>query len=164
MKYEVVYDLATVGFVAWKPLAIGMILIITGIVAYVWRAAFSKLLWPIRSQRVAGFGAAAFLLAAIVWTSLITVHLQRHKAELLGAIANGSVRVTEGVVSDFSPMPASGHENERFCLRDTCFEYSDYEISGGFNNSSVMGGPIREGLSIRVWDVAGVIVRLEVKK
>jgi hypothetical protein len=42
------------------------------------------------------------------------------------------------------------------------FCYSDYEVTAGFNNSASHGGPIREGLPVRVSYIGNTIVRLEV--
>jgi len=72
--------------------------------------------------------------------------------------------VVEGTVSRFVPMPVTGHAMERFCVHDTCFEYSDFVITSGFNNTSSHGGPIREGLPVRVTFVGNKIVKLEITK
>lgn len=61
-------------------------------------------------------------------------------------------------------MPATGHAMEKFCVADACFEYSEYVISGGFNNTSSHGWPIREGLRVRATYVGNSIVKLEVAK
>jgi hypothetical protein len=51
---------------------------------------------------------------------------------------------------------------EKFCVNDHCFEYSDYVITGGFNNTRSHGGPIREGLPVRVTFIRNKIIKLEV--
>jgi len=66
------------------------------------------------------------------------------------------------VVTRFKPMPPSGHAPEEFCVKDRCFQYSDFEVSPAFNTTSSHGGPIREGLPVRVTYVGNAIVRLEV--
>lgn len=87
-------------------------------------------------------------------------------------ISTGNVapKVIAGPVRDFVPMPATGHAMERFCVRTACFQYSDYVLTGGFNNTSSHGGPIKEGRSVRVtyleypsWP-GNVIVKLEIEK
>jgi hypothetical protein len=78
------------------------------------------------------------------------------------ALASGKVEVVEGRVEDFDPMPPGGHKMERFCVRDRCFEYSDFELTNGFNNTASHGGPVRPGLLVRVTHYYGTIVRLEV--
>lgn len=68
----------------------------------------------------------------------------------------------EGTVSQFPPMPYTGHALERFCVQDTCFEYSDYVVTSGFNNTTSHGGPTRDGLRVRIAHVRRKIIRLEV--
>ena len=51
---------------------------------------------------------------------------------------------------------------EQFDIAGVSFSYSDYVITAGFNNSASHGGPIREGLPVRVCHRNGEILRLEV--
>jgi hypothetical protein len=77
--------------------------------------------------------------------------------------------VVTGNVSGFIPMPYGGHALERFCVQDACFEYSDYVNTGGFNHTSSHGGPIKDGLPVRVTYLkypnfpGNLIVKLELK-
>jgi len=76
--------------------------------------------------------------------------------------------VITGIVADFVPMPFEGHADERFCVDTVCFHYSDYQHTGGFNHTSSHGGPITEGLPVRVTYApspgANVILKLEIQK
>jgi hypothetical protein len=79
-------------------------------------------------------------------------------------------KVITGTVRDFVPMPVTGHAMERFCVQTACFQYSDYVLTGGFNNASSHGGPIEEGRSVRVtylehasWP-GNVIIKLEIER
>lgn len=60
-------------------------------------------------------------------------------------------KVIEGVVENFHPMPYGGHEYEKFTVNDTPFEYSDYYLFYGFNNTASHGGPINgNGQTVRL--------------
>jgi len=96
----------------------------------------------------------------IAFGSSLTIH--HHNRALLDAVNVQHVAIAEGPVTNFKPMPYSGHAMERFCVLAECFEYSDYVITGGFNNTASHGGPIKEGLPVRVTYVGGVIVKLEI--
>ena len=74
----------------------------------------------------------------------------------------GGFDVVEGVVSDFEPLPASGHGRERFRVGAHHYSYSDYEVAAGFHHTQPLGGPIRGGLHVRIRDVNGQIARLEI--
>jgi len=61
-------------------------------------------------------------------------------------------------------MPYSGHAMESFTVSGVPFSYSDYIPKAGFNQTSSHGGPIHEGLPVRIWYVGNEIVKLEIKK
>lgn len=111
-----------------------------------------------RRLTVFAFGCAGF---ALLGTVITAVAVSRHYALLRDAVENGDAKIVEGVVSDFEPMPGD-YGVERFCVETQCFEYSDYVVTGGFNNSASHGGPIREGLRVRVTFVGPNIAKLEV--
>ena len=77
-------------------------------------------------------------------------------------LERGNCSVVEGVVENFHPMPKSGHDTERFEVNGVHFSYSDYVMSPGFNNTASHGGPIRDGLRVRICHNSGDILRLEV--
>ena len=72
--------------------------------------------------------------------------------------------VVEGRVENFRPAPAEGHRDETFTVNGVPFAYSDYSITGGFNQTQSHGGPIREGLSVRIHYLppSNLIVKVEV--
>jgi hypothetical protein len=61
-------------------------------------------------------------------------------------------------------MPPSGQGCESFLVDGQSFKYNDAAYNGGFEKSSLYGGPIREGLQVRIWYVDNVIVRLEIAR
>src|SRR5439155_864506 len=91
-----------------------------------------------------------FLGFAVLWTVISFAGTYFEYSSLIAAKKTGRVKVVEGTATNFKPMPVTGHAMERFCVRDACFDYSDYVITGGFNNTTSHGGPIKEGLPIRV--------------
>ena len=44
------------------------------------------------------------------------------------------------------------------------FSYSKYEINSGFRRNVGQGGPMREGLFVRIANVDGEIARLEIAR
>lgn len=82
---------------------------------------------------------------------------RRGKVRLLN---NGRCSVIEGVVTDFHPMPASGHAMESFEIAGQKFTYSDYVLTPCFNNTTSHGGPIREGLAVKIWYSENCIMRI----
>lgn len=78
------------------------------------------------------------------------------------SLSSGRVSVVEGVVSHFDPEPPEGHHDESFDVSAQHFSYSHYVLSGGFNHSRGAGGPIRDGLQVRIAYLDGQILRLEI--
>lgn len=87
------------------------------------------------------------------------------------AIDRGQSQEVEGMVENFHPMPYEGHDYEHFTVGDVLFNYSDYVDTGGFNQSSSHGGPLKPGLMLRIHYIIGtvgdssspIIVKLEEK-
>ena len=104
--------------------------------------------------------AAVIMSFASHWASVRTETLNRIE------LAQGPMETVEGRVEEFKAMPYAGHDVERFRVGGEFFSYSDYVETGGFNNTSSHGGPIREGIPVRIGFVRrqndNVIVRLEV--
>jgi len=103
-----------------------------------------------------------YFLFAIVWTILAGGGLLSDAISAKRAARNGDCRTIEGRVENFHPMPASGHDTERFDVQGVAFSYSDYVVTAGFNNTSTHGGPIREGLPVRICYRNGEILRLQI--
>jgi hypothetical protein len=78
------------------------------------------------------------------------------------AYVQGRYSVVEGTVANFRPMPYSGHQDESFSVDGVQFSYSDYVIVPCFNNTASHGGPIREGLGVRIAYSDNCILKLEV--
>jgi hypothetical protein len=81
--------------------------------------------------------------------------------DLRRAVENGRYAVVEGAVQEFVPGLPEGHQNEQFRVGTHRFEYSPYLGLTGFRRLRAAGGPLREGLQVRIYDVNGTIARLD---
>ncbi len=147
MVYRTVYDATREFPRIWFP-AVGLMI-----------AGFCTLLWKYRSQIFTGAEPAVvagrkrilahFLVGSMLFTlgaSIAVVQEYRDGPELLRA---GRAAVVEGVVENFQPM-RTGHDTERFTVDGVRFSYS-HSIRGlFFNQTTWVGGPIREGLHVRI--------------
>jgi hypothetical protein len=114
---------------------------------------------PVRSRSLGPFSAAAALalVAVIGGPYLGSLDLARQEAE-------GHASVVTGIVHDVRSVPGGpGYKplHECFSVGPDQFCY-DGISSGGFHQTADNGGPIRNGLSVRVTSIQGEIVRLEV--
>ncbi len=101
---------------------------------------------------------------AILWTIFAFISTGPEYMSCINAMKNGTYKEIEGIVENFDPMPHSGHKLESFTLNNVKFEYSDFVISPGFNNTKSHGGPIDEGKYIRIRYYNGEILQLWVKE
>jgi hypothetical protein len=91
-----------------------------------------------------------FLGFSVLWTTIAALSTFGGWAGIWLAESRGQVSVVEGPIENFHPMPYGGHDTERFTVADVHFAYSDYAVTPGFNQTSSHGGPIREGLQVRI--------------
>ncbi|MGB3120563.1 MAG: hypothetical protein WBE58_17200 [Verrucomicrobiales bacterium] len=80
-------------------------------------------------------------------------------------LRHNECEVIEGTVSGFLPMPPEGGI-ESFSVGGRKFEYGE-EVSSsatGFSEPASAGGPIRDGLKVRIHHAGGAIARLEIEK
>jgi hypothetical protein len=84
-------------------------------------------------------------------------------SELAAAYRAGKCEVVEGTVTQFHPMPAREHDSEFFVVAGKRFHYSDYSMTAGFHQSIQHGGPIREGLQVRIHHLGNDIAKLEIE-
>jgi hypothetical protein len=106
-----------------------------------------------------------FVLAcSVLWIAFTCSRAWRDYSALRNALKEGNIAVVEGRVENFVPMPYIGHAQERFSVCGVSFSYSDYGVTAGFNNTSSHGGPIREGLWVRMAYVGNSIARLEIAR
>jgi hypothetical protein len=95
--------------------------------------------------------------AAVV--SSVSLYRYQH---LRGVLRSGRCEVVEGVVSAFSPMPPQEHTIESFSVGGVSFSYSRGPLDPEFHATAIDGGPIQEGLRVRIAYFDGKILRLEV--
>jgi hypothetical protein len=74
-------------------------------------------------------------------------------------LANGQAVVVEGTVT--IDLEVFG-KNECISVADSSFCYSDSNVTAGFNRTRALGGPIRNGLQVRISSIGDTIVRVEV--
>ena len=98
----------------------------------------------------------------IFWTFVVGSITLSDDLKAFSAYKKGDYRIVEGAVTNFRPMPFQGHQDECFSVQEQRFCYSDYAITPGFHNATSHGGPINEGLPVRIAYRDGNILRLEI--
>lgn len=155
MPYVTVFDISKQPFDWWFP-AFGLIFVALGLF-------FVFFLSKRPGQKGAKFIGWFMVIFASFWTFSGFSGMYTVYSGFIKAYKTGQYEIVEGLVQDFHPMPYSGHEDECFRVEDARFCYSDYTVEPGFRQSASHGGPIREGLPVRIAYLSGRILRLEIR-
>lgn len=99
--------------------------------------------------------ASLFLLISLVVVVPNFVRLRR-------AYVSGKSAIVEGVVENFRPAPTIGPTRESFSVHGILFSYNVLDDTPCFHNAPLHGGPIRDGLDVRIHSYEGCIQRVEV--
>lgn len=117
-----------------------------------------------RKNEVSGSLALVGLVFIGLIGSLVVMTTVDDYVENSYAYLRGHYSVVEGTVENFHPLPpGKGDFYETFSVRGTRFSYTDFQ--GGsecFNRSSTFGGPIRQGLYVRIAHRDNCILKLEI--
>jgi hypothetical protein len=103
--------------------------------------------------------AVCLLAFGLVIALLDSYFTSRNYLAYRDALNSGRTSFVEGTVTDLETLD----KQESFSVYGVRFSYSDYGITEGFNNMSSHGGPIRQGLYVRIWYIDDVILKLEAK-
>ncbi len=163
MDYQVAYDIQEVMYPGWWIFGVGILFVSIGlgIILFGDSNVLDSIIEKSTKQRVV-IPIVSCIFGAL-WIGAGVINYSNF-ANLRGAARNGSTEIVEGKVEQFVPMPSGGHANETFIVNGRYFAYSDYDQTKGFNQTQSHGGPMREGLQVRITHVDGPIVKLEIAK
>lgn len=158
MNYQVAYDIQQVWYSGWWLFAIGIFLFSLGLGTIVFDG------WKFFSRILPSHGIVVSIFICVFGSFWIGAGIINYSnfANLREAARDGSAQIAEGKVEQFVPMPYEGHAQETFVVNGQYFAYSDYDMTKGFNQSQSHGGPLKEGLQVRITHVDGSIVKLEI--
>lgn len=160
MTYVTVFDAADSPFRNLSFLYPGFVLIAAGAILVLRPKALEMVGLKGLAQRP--FFRWFILCFAVLWTFVAGGSILTDAFNAMHRPKVGGCEIVEGRVEHFHPMPSAGHDTERFEVKGVAFSYSDYILTAGFNNTSSHGGPIREGLPVRICYRDGEILRLDI--
>ena len=151
------YNVLDSGYRVFGFASIGLVMIAIGIIAVI----IMKNNNNDNSQQIFMYLWISF---GVLWTTVAFISTGSEYFSCTKAIENGTYQEVEGFVENFEPMPHGGHKNESFTVNDVKFEYSDFKISAGFNNTKSHGGPIDEGKYVRIKYYNDIILQIWVRE
>lgn len=151
--YKVLYQFQP----EWWPSSLGLLVaLIIGV-----------LMWT-KPQLRRGNITIGAIFVCLTWSLVSFAFTWRDSREIRHLQARGLVSIVEGPVEQFHPAPYTGHEDESFCVSQVCFHYSDFIVVNGFHQTASHGGPMHDGLWVRIQYIPGLtglqILQLEVRE
>jgi hypothetical protein len=166
MNPTVVFDLNQAGYQSWYFPAFGSIFWIIGFIMILINFFRSKAGLPAiknNSGKPAPWLPYVFVGFSTLWILGTFWSTFSDYKTLNDAYKNNKCRIITGNVTNFRPGGNDrGKTDESFDIEGIHFSYSAYTVSPGFNTTSAKGGPIKEGLKIRVTEFRGDIAKLEI--
>ena len=158
IRYRLVYDAVQAGYTDWWFPGIGVAFLALALVSPHFRRKETRSLGPWANHLVAGF--------ALCWAVGAFWSTYGGYRSMRSALRSDRFTVVEGRVRNFQPSDPGDHRDETWEVesggRVYHYAYVRSSLTPGFRKTSVHGGPIREGLRVRIADVDGYIARLEV--
>jgi len=160
MDYKIVFEITnnSIGELSFILPGIIFVLIGAGLIKFRNKLAQDK------PRVFVNFFTFLFFGFAVFWTISAGTNIWIQHSSLYDNYKKGNYKVVEGLVENFDPMPHSGHKLESFTVNGVKFEYSDYMVTSGFNNTASHGGPIKEGLQVKISYIGNNILKLEIKQ
>ena len=150
MDYVTFFDVSQAGYRQWTFPAVGLIGIILGLLGLLYRSRLIRYPW-------------AVLIFSAIWTVSAFQYTYSAYAALSVALDRSRCEVAEGPVTDFQLLPPTGLQKaESFVVAGTRFEYQGGVVIAGFHQLRSNGGPMRDGLQVRIHHLQGEIARLEI--
>jgi hypothetical protein len=164
--FKTIFDIANQGYTTWWFALPGLFFVYLGYLL-VFRGWVPQMRMPHRPppRGLQGRQRKAFnwfiLVFSVAWVIFVLHSSYGQYRTAVAELKQGNYNVVEGPVTDFVPM-AYGHKGERFTVSGQRFSYSDDIVTTGFHHAAADGGPIHEGLYVRISYVRNTILKLEV--
>lgn len=107
---------------------------------------------------------ALWTFGSLIFAFVVLFMTVQQERRFRARLKTGDFEVVEGIVTNFKPEPPRGHSDEEFDVSGHHYSLSSAASTGGYHKTLPHGGSIREGLLVRIADVNGVILKLEVAK
>lgn len=177
MQFETVFDAMHSGYKDWSFAAGGLIFVAISSSLLFFPDFMQRMLS--RQPHISGAGLRKGFARIFCWflfgfavflTTADFISTYGEYISIKHAFEAKNYQVVEGPVKNFVPMPYMGHAMESFSVNGVRFSYSDYLVTNGFNHTTSHGGPIHEGLDVRIEYIKNdrigknIIIKLEVAK
>lgn len=145
----VLYDVARTSYVEWRELLTSIVIVILGALVV------------LREERRYRFGGIFLIAIGLSFLVLGTGASAIQHRDLVMRLRSGKYENVEGAITDFSPGSFDGHVQERFTVAGHRYTFSSAKSMAGYHDVQGAGGPLGDGVRVRIADVNGMIARFE---
>ncbi|MBC3905938.1 hypothetical protein [Undibacterium umbellatum] len=166
MTSTVVFDITQAGYKSYTFPAFGLIFVAIGAVILFFHFINKRKTPPGSKTKLSGKRPWFFYFYfgfSCIWTITSFHSTYSDYKDLRTAYEHGQCKLAEGRVENFKIAPKEKRKSdESFDVGDAHFYYANHNVSAGFNTSSIVGGPMKEGLYVRIHHCGNDIARLEI--
>jgi hypothetical protein len=171
MEYYTYFDIVESGYIAGRTLLLPLLMIVVAVIFYIFRKEGLKLaikIFPywIPLQKfiwLKPYFYIFYISFAILWSVTFFLTTSNEYKQARDSLLSEQAKVVEGVIHEYKAgTNEQGAALDTFCVKDVCFEISDYRFTSGFHQQQINGGPLKQGLPVRISYVGNTIVRLEI--
>lgn len=161
IQMDVVFDVRTADFASWFAF-VPLVVLLTALVVELVRRR-QELREVFRSPRRPHI--AIYLLAGVVLALLTGARFLSYveeKKEFVRVLNANQARVVEGEITNYTPQAWTGRPLEKFQVGSEGFSFDGFGASPAYHKRRRSGGPLQEGMRVRVFEFRGSILRVEV--
>lgn len=107
---------------------------------------------------------AVLVLVGVLGIIVLNLYKNREFSDLKKVVIKKEHSIVEGVVSNFQEAGSNGLIPESFNVNGIEFSYYNDNTLVGFHDVSTFGGPIKNGLNVRIFYYKDVILGLWIKE
>jgi hypothetical protein len=152
-NYQTIFEIGFRSF-PWARVAHPLVFVAVGLLLV--RFLKSRQIYLVMGIFIASLASFFFLISLVVFVPQFVA--------LRSAYVSGRSSIVEGTVENFHPAPALGPARESFSVRGVIFSYNALDDTPCFHNAPYHGGPIRDGLDVRIHYNEECIQRVDIRR
>jgi hypothetical protein len=160
-EFDVLFDVRTAEFSSWIAFGPMVVLVAALVVELIRRRAELRTIFRVPTNP----RMAVYLLAAVVLASMaggLFRGYAEEQNEFVRVLDANQARTVEGVILNYTPQQWTGRPLEKFRVDTSLFSFDGFGASPAYHQRLRSGGPLREGMRVRVFEHRGNILRIEV--
>ncbi len=151
VNYQIMFEIG-LGSFPWARVVHPLIFVVIGLLLA--RFLKSRQIYLVMGVSMASLASLFLLISLVIFVP--------NFIKLRSAYVSGKSSIVEGAVENFRPAPKIGPARESFSVHGVLFSYNALDDTPCFHNAPLNGGPILDGLDVRIHYDEGCIQRVDI--